>query len=371
MQIEGVYFDGRSSRQYVASLKSFPLSSPQIVISVAEGKESQQTVFKLAFKDLKINSRLGDTPRELEFGESKVFVTQDNDAVDKLNRQFSGSASIDLLSKLESHLPLVAFVSVLSVALLWLAIAYGIPGSADLIARQLPVHALNRFGDGLSVLDQTMFEPSALEPERERRLRSLFAPYMEPHAHLQAKLHFRSMGAPNAFALPDGAIVLTDELLKLAENDEQLIAVLLHEIGHLHHRHMVRHVVRRAMVTLLVALVAGDIGSVDLVAGLPVLLISLSYSRSFEEEADNFAVEQLCQVGISPKHFADFFRLMEARYGLDVKGSEAAIDLLSTHPSSEKRMRLASTCPDLTLLQDLDHRTYETSSQTTDPGNPA
>lgn len=45
----------------------------------------------------------------------------------------------------------------------------------------------------------------------------------------------------NAFALPDGTLVVTDELVELAgDNDDEVLAVLAHELGHIHERHGLR-----------------------------------------------------------------------------------------------------------------------------------
>ena len=86
------------------------------------------------------------------------------------------------------------------------------------------------------------------------------------------------MGA-NAFALPNGTIVVTDDLVKLAEHDDELVAVLAHEIGHVVSRHALRRVLQDSGVMLLVAGITGDIVSISsLAAALPTLLIEAKYS---------------------------------------------------------------------------------------------
>ncbi len=44
----------------------------------------------------------------------------------------------------------------------------------------------------------------------------------------------------NAFALPGGIVIVTDQLMQLAEHDDEILAVLAHEIGHVKHRHVLR-----------------------------------------------------------------------------------------------------------------------------------
>ena len=57
----------------------------------------------------------------------------------------------------------------------------------------------------------------------------------------------------NAFALPSGIIVVTDELVALSEDDDELAAVIAHELGHVHHRHIMRTVIQNSAAALLVA----------------------------------------------------------------------------------------------------------------------
>ncbi len=62
-------------------------------------------------------------------------------------------------------------------------------------------------------------------------------------------LNFREGGAigPNAFALPSGTIILTDELVDIAGDDNDMVlAVLAHEIGHVDKKHSLRQIYRAA-----------------------------------------------------------------------------------------------------------------------------
>jgi Zn-dependent protease with chaperone function len=76
-------------------------------------------------------------------------------------------------------------------------------------------------------------------------------------------LNFRKGGSigPNAFALPDGSLVLTDELVELAANDEAVLGVLGHEIAHVEGEHTLRQLYRAAGVAGFIMLIGGDIGS--------------------------------------------------------------------------------------------------------------
>ena len=80
------------------------------------------------------------------------------------------------------------------------------------------------------------------------------------------------MGA-NAVALPAGIIIMTDALVELSENDEELAAVLAHEIGHVRNRHALRALLQNSVVAGSIILVTGDASSAgSIAAGIPTLL---------------------------------------------------------------------------------------------------
>lgn len=150
-------------------------------------------------------------------------------------------------------------------------------------------------------------------------------------------LNFRKGGfiGPNAFALPDGTIVLTDELVELAGDDNDLVlGVLAHEIGHVDHDHSLRQLYRAAGVTALIMLIGGDIGSGTediLVQGSA--LLALSYSRDAERDADRYSVQLMHKAGRDPAAIARFFEILGEKLGDKGEG-----DFFSTHPATPERV---------------------------------
>jgi len=99
---------------------------------------------------------------------------------------------------------------------------------------------------------------------------------------------------------------MTDELVQLAQNDDEVLAVLAHEIGHIRHRHSLRGVLQSSTVALTVASLTGDLTSLtSLSATLPTLLVELKYSRAFELEADDYAIDMLRDIDIAPETLGD------------------------------------------------------------------
>ena len=156
---------------------------------------------------------------------------------------------------------------------------------------------------------------------------------------------------PNAFALPGGAIVLTDGLVDLARNDAQVSAVLAHEIGHVRHRHGLRQALQAAGLAALITALAGDAVSItSLAVTLPTLLLQNGYSREFEDEADSYAFQRLREIGLSPKDFAEIIARLEEFRSKDAGATrsntgERNMDYLSTHPATARRIERALSSP--------------------------
>jgi Zn-dependent protease with chaperone function len=231
---------------------------------------------------------------------------------------------------------LVALVALLAIVALAGASWMALPWLADRAARIVPENALARVGaEALALLDRTHFEPSELPPERRDaiggRLEALAAAESLP-TH---RLSFRrspELGA-NAFALPSGDIVLTDELVALAEHEDEILGVLAHELGHLEGRHALRSMLQASVAAVAIAVYLGDLSTLG--AGVSGFLINARYSRDFEREADAWAAALLRRHDVDPSHLGAILARMEAQAGAGaVLGG-----YLSTHPVTEERVR--------------------------------
>jgi predicted Zn-dependent protease len=283
--------------------------------------------------------RIADTPRWLYLPGGGACVTADNDAVDRMTRKRGYDR---LLHLWESRPAYAALATALVVAGLWLSIDRGLPLAAERAAERIPVAAEATLGEEtLRGLDRQLLQPSGLSAERQAALRDKFAAMAgttgDPTAY---RLEFRSSKfiGPNAFALPSGIIVMTDELVRLARRDEEVLAVLGHELGHVRHRHTMRRLLEASATTLIIAGVTGDIASTtSLAAAAPALLLQTRYSRDNEREADAYAIEMLGKAGMNPRHMATILGRLDAK----AKGRGAVPTFLSSHPVTKERQALA------------------------------
>jgi len=291
---------------------------------------------------VRVAPRLANTPRWLYLPGGGACVILDNDAVDRFARE---KPFTRMLNRLEAR-PAYAVVAVgLVFALVWLLIDRGLPPVVDFVAERIPRSAETSLGEKTleALEDNKVMAPSKLPQQKIESLRGKFESLAKSADDVgPLRLEFRGSPAigPNAFALPGGTIVVTDELVKLAHNDEEVLAVLAHEIGHVRYRHTMRHLLQGSATALIIAGVTGDIASTtSLAASAPALLLQTKYSRDYEREADAFAITLLQKNGIGPEHFAAILESLEASTG--ERRRFGAPSFLSTHPPTEEREALA------------------------------
>ena len=280
-------------------------------------------------------------PRTLRLPDGASIETVDRAAVEAL---WPVRGRIERLAyALESRWPAVLACLVAAAAGVWFLIAVVLPQAAEPVARGMSPRVDEFLGKQvLSTLDGRIFAPSDLPQAQQEAWQAKFDAFVagEPGAD-RYSLVFRHAGAPNAFALPDGTIVVTDEMVRAVGNDDELRAVFAHEIGHVRGRHALRLVLQRSGVAILLTAVAGDaIGVTYLAAALPSMLLQSGYSREFEVEADDAALAQLKRHGVSPQVFADLMRRLE-RQEPAARKQGAVSRYLGSHPATEERIRRA------------------------------
>ncbi|WP_051303048.1 M48 family metallopeptidase [Psychromonas aquimarina] len=346
MYISGIYLDGKTSRRHKVRLLAVNNSELLSFVKDEEGQANidsidSETLFSVEFSQLKISAPLGNTPREISFGDNELFITEDHSGISQLAAVFSQSKSTSLLHKLETNLSFVLLFTFAAAAIVWATFAYGIPKLSETIAYQLPEFAAENSASSMALLDATLFEPSELDESRRQHIEYLFRPYIKAHARLKPKLVFRSGMGANALALPGGEIVFTDELVELTESDDELLAVLFHELGHLEHKHMLRRMLQGSMVSLAVIFITGDVETFDLITGLPTLLVDLSYSREFETEADTYALDQLHGFDLPLDSFILIMQRLENKKEQSRLLKYSKSEFLSTHPTTKQRVEFA------------------------------
>jgi Zn-dependent protease with chaperone function len=155
----------------------------------------------------------------------------------------------------------------------------------------------------------------------------------------------------NAFALPGGHIVITRGLLNSAATPVEVAGVLAHEIGHVANHHPEAQLVRIAGVQVLLSVATGTAGGTNTssLAGLAAILKS---SRDAEREADSYAVAILGAARVDPLGLKHFFEKIMAEEGKSSGGPLSRLGTaFSTHPVTSERIELIQPLPAGTPLK--------------------
>ncbi len=150
----------------------------------------------------------------------------------------------------------------------------------------------------------------------------------------------------NALSAPSGFIFVTRGLVRCAQNEDELAAILAHEITHVALKHGLQ-AIKKARVTsalssvaLTGAMLAGSPEVQQLtqtfgesVKDITSTLINNGYSRQFEEQADAGSVKILERVGYDPWALVDVLKVMETRL------KPGGLDFAKTHPAPEVRIK--------------------------------
>jgi len=341
--INGYWYPAGSSRRKAATLVAADSSYTLIVPGLAAKSG--------AVSCLKVSQRVADIPRRITFKDQSVFESEDNDAIDAWINDKGGHSGAAWMHRMESRWPWIGIALIAVVIFIYGAARWGLPWVTEFAADHMPGTVIENVSDGsLDIMDKVFFKPSTLSKDRKTALKKQFNSVLDAAEASKYTLHFRSLGAPNAMALPAGDLVVTDKFAEMA-SAEEFNAVMFHEIGHVVERHGIQQLVRSSIVSFMIALFIGDpTGLEELMVGFPVFLMQSHYSRSDESEADEYAFQSMLERGMDPIHFATIMEKM-ARFdvadddlGLKDGGPDqekTVLDYLSSHPATVDRIKRA------------------------------
>ncbi len=348
--VEGYWHPKGTAERFVASLEINDLGRYAIVLE-------NKTAYRGDVSTLQVAERLGNVARKITLEDGSTFSTLDNDGIDNL---FKESKKINgLIHHLETNLKWIVVALLIAIGTGFSFFKWGVPWASTQIAHALPYETNKLITQGsMKFLDKYMFEKSTLSDERKEKIRKHFFAKVaglsiEDDDAIKYHIHFRdwSMGSthiPNALALPSGDIILTDKFVQLAENQDEIDAVVLHEMGHVVHRHGLEMLIEGTFITVAVMMMTGDTSGLgDMGVGLGSALVSSAYSRGHEAEADLYAFNKMLQAGIDPNSFSLIMeRMTEYMTKEDDKKEEQKedkfLDYFSSHPTTQKRIELAN-----------------------------
>lgn len=328
--IYGILFDGET------------LAGKPVTLAIATGRLQDSgpgAAVDVSLADVRISDRLANVPRFLYLPGDQTVESGDNEAIDELLEAQRRGGLVRMIHSLEVHARASAAATVILVVTTVAAIWWGLPILARRAAMAVPVSIEQQAGRaGLATINQVLAPSNLAAADRQRVQAQLDRLMQAGGISDKPQIVYRSMGGkfPNAFALPGGIIVISDELVELVDHDDEIAAVLAHEIGHWQRRHGLQGVLRTSTALLVVTTVTGDLSTLTTFAStIPFVILQRGYSREFEAEADADAVQLLLGAKIDPAHFASILQKLEE--SRPTAGND--LTYLSTHPGTADRVK--------------------------------
>ncbi|UUM30943.1 M48 family metallopeptidase [Vibrio japonicus] len=331
MRFLGVAFPPKSSLRYEAELDT---TQANVLSLRVDGM-----IFSCDLMRAEISIPVGNLPIRIKLPDGWVFVVERSP---ELSQWLKSQRKIGWLDKLESNLFGWLISIVVCIAVIIGGYTHALPWVSEKVVLALPDAVAVELGEQtLEMLSSASEEwrdselPEAQQAAIRQRVKSNLTS-LEPLPY-PVEIVFRSstMGA-NAFALPGGKVVLLDELVQLAKTPQQLDSIILHEIGHIHHRHMMKRLVHSSILSVGVALLTGESsGVIDNLAGLGVFFLSAGHSRDAENEADLFAKQAMLTIYGTSEPMAEMFELFHQQESIEIP------KWLSSHPDFDQRIQAA------------------------------
>lgn len=142
--------------------------------------------------------------------------------------------------------------------------------------------------------------------------------------------------AINAFAAPGGIVLITRGLFRLLDSEDELAAVIAHEIGHVVRKHHYSVILRQRLAEEATSkLAAGSrAGDLDALSKASSVLFARGLDKSAEFDADAYALQLATRAGYDP---AAVLGVLEKLRSIGAADNRAQL-LFATHPSANERL---------------------------------
>ena len=211
---------------------------------------------------------------------------------------------------------------------------FGVPLAADRLTPLVPQALERRLGAVADGQVRTLFGGKVCDNTSGQAAFTRLVNAVRESAGLDTSIQSQVLATPipNAFALPGGKVYVFNGLLAKAENADEIAGILAHEFGHLRHRDGTRNLIYNGGTSFLIGLLFGDITGSGALIFASRSLVTASYSREAEQNADTFAIDAMHRLGRSPKPMG------ELMFRVTGKEGDRTLSILSNHPLTEDRL---------------------------------
>ncbi len=223
-----------------------------------------------------------------------------------------------------------AIASVLSFLLL--SYFFILPYLVDVAANNVPVDVENEWGDENFLAFERLYTIDTIGSKALTK----FASDLKFKTDYNLRFYIIKSDIVNAFALPGGRVVVFTGIVNKMKNYDELVALLGHEVGHVIHRHSLRHIFHEYSYSYLLKLLVGNGTDILGTIGQSASQLSLlANSRTDENEADKYGLYVLQKNKVDPNGIVQLFSTLAKE---EKSSSSEAIELISTHPNIDKRI---------------------------------
>jgi len=278
-----VFYDGNSSTPQLIEV-SLDLYKETIYFETANNE-----IYHWSIKNITFNKRA--TGLHLDHGTDLIqhIKIEDIDFIEAIQLFRKDKGQIGWYQKLiDLSITLHLTIAIAILAIIGLSYVYVIPWVGEKSVALIPEDYDNQLGSS-AWLENDYFV--TIDSSKTKTLND-FAKQLDLNNTKKLKFTVVKSNEINAFAMPDGNIVVFTGIIKEMKNYDELVGLLGHEASHVNDRHSMKMLCRSLSGYLFVSLILGDVNGVMAVIGDNVnSLQSLSFSREFEHQADTDGFE--------------------------------------------------------------------------------
>lgn len=338
MKIFGTLYLAGSSKSITCSATVF---DTKLMLTYEDGKQDSYD-----FANAVLGEPILGQSQEITFSDGSRFLPEDFKFRWPTKRK-----RLKVVEKLEQNLFSVLGAIVLSPILVYGILFKAVPEFAVQTYDLVPDSVVQTMGEqSMYAIEKAALEPTTLSVQEQQTVIQLWDDNLQklslPKDQFKLSFFQSDFFGANAFALPHGQIVVTDDLVKsMQDHPLALQAVLLHEIGHVEKQHSIRMAAQAAAGAIAFAMIFGDLeGFAEVLLGTGSTILQQRFSQDMEKEADEYALQHMKQHGIDPKEFAKALEIIVEQAGIELENDKegAWSKYLSTHPSIKSRIEYAN-----------------------------
>ncbi|WPR72197.1 M48 family metallopeptidase [Flavobacterium sp. NG2] len=319
-----VFYDGNSSAPQEIEV-SFDLYKESICFESTDGQ-----MHKWPIKNISFDKR--GTGLHLDHGTDLIqhLKIVDNHFIDAIQLFRKEKGQIGWYQKLmDLGISLHLIIAIGILAIIGLSYLYVIPWVGEKSVALIPEEYDDQLGSS-AWLENDYF---VTKDSSKTKTLNAFAQQLDLNNSKKLKFTVVESDEINAFALPDGNIVVFTGIIKEMKNYDELVGLLGHEASHVNNRHSMKMLCRSLSGYLFVSLILGDANGVMAVIGDNVNSFqSLSFSREFEHQADTDGFKILTKNKVNPKGMSNLFERLQKEQTIAIP------EFLSSHPVTENRI---------------------------------